>query len=112
VATLEQLGRESWLEFLEAPRAVLIVGKSDCASCKAWAAELSAWLEGDEAIGDVRYGKLDLDQPGLVDFKRAHPWVSSLDSLPHTSIWTGGEKRKEWLGGGVARMVSRLSALG
>ncbi|MCB9507463.1 MAG: hypothetical protein H6697_07325 [Myxococcales bacterium] len=111
MATLEKLDRDSWRGVVDAPLAVLIVGKSDCASCSAWAAELSAWLESSTEWTDVRYGKLDLDQPGLVEFKRANPWVSSLDALPHTSIWRDGVKVKEWLGGGVPRMLSRLGAL-
>ena len=108
MATLEQLGRDEWAGLIEAPLAVLILGKTTCAACKTWAAELTEFLENDEEFGDVRFGKLDIDTPGLISFKRANPWISGLSDLPHTSIWVNGEKKKEFFGGGADRLANRL----
>ncbi len=108
MATLEKLGRDDWAGLLEAPLSVLIVGKTTCEACKIWAAELTAFLESDEEFANVRFGKIDIDTPGLVSFKRANPWVAELTDLPHTSVWVGGEKKKEFYGGGVDRTANRL----
>ena len=83
---LEILGPDSWQEFLTAPRAVLVLGKSDCDACARWSDELSEWLTDPARWPDVRFGKLLLNTPGLVAFKRANPWVASLDMLPHTIV--------------------------
>ncbi|MFT6398616.1 MAG: hypothetical protein ACJAYU_003376 [Bradymonadia bacterium] len=71
---------------LEAPLSILIVGKTDCQSCKTWAAELIAFLKSDEEFAEVRFGKIEIDIPGLVSFKRANPWVSELSDLLYASI--------------------------
>lgn len=108
MATLEKLGRDDWAGLTEAPLGVLILGKTDCEACKKWAAALSEFLETDDEFGAVRFGRLDIDTPGLVSFKRANPWISGLRDLPHTSIWVAGEKKKEFFGGGADRLSNRL----
>lgn len=105
---LKRLGKDDWAAPFEAPLAVLIVGKTTCEHCKTWASELDEFLATDEEFGDVVFTKIDLDVPGMVGFKRAHPWVAELSDLPHTSIWVDGERRKEFFGGGVERLVNRL----
>lgn len=105
---LETIDGKSWEAFVAAPVAVLMLGKSDCEACRAWAAELSEWLGNDEAFRSVRFGKLLLDTPGLVSFKRANPWIAEVDTLPFNLIYVGGERVKQFAGGGVDRLVSRL----
>ena len=108
MANLEPLGRDDWAGLLEAPLAVLILGKTTCEACQTWSDELSEFLASDVEFEDVRFGKLNVDTPGLVPLKRAHPWISTLTDLPHTSIWVAGEKRKEFYGGGTERLTNRL----
>lgn len=105
---LETLTPATWQEFLTAPRAVLVLGKSDCDNCSRWAAELTEWLGRGDPWPDVRFGKLLLDTPGLVAFKRANPWVAELEMLPHTVIYKSGEIVKQFAGGGVERLEPRL----
>jgi hypothetical protein len=105
---LETLGADSWEEFLASPRAVLVLGKADCEACTRWSEELSAWLADAAVWPDVRFGKLLLNTPGLVAFKRANPWVANLDMLPHTIVYRDGEKLKEFAGGGIDRLETRL----
>lgn len=103
----------NWKAFLDAPGAVLVLGKSDCEACRQWAAELEAFLAEDERFGEVRFGKLLLDQRGLVEFKRANPWIATVDSLPFNVLYVDGKRVKSWAGGGVGRLVNRLqNALG
>ncbi|MCL4684366.1 hypothetical protein KJ059_06385 [Myxococcota bacterium] len=107
-ARLETIDARNWESFVAAPAAVLMLGKSDCEACRAWTEELSTWLDEDQTFRHVRFGKLLLDSPGLVSFKRANPWISELDALPFNLVYVGGERVKQFAGSGVERLVSRL----
>ena len=108
MSRLEAIGRENWEEFVNLPLSVLMLGKTDCPACKQWTEELNAFLDSDEEFSDIRFGKIELDRPGLIDFKRANPWLSELDDLPYNVIYKDGDKFKEFLGGGVDRLSNRL----
>jgi hypothetical protein len=108
VTALETLDATNWKDFLEAPRAVLLLGKSDCPACATWTAELESFLASDDRWGHVRFGKLLLDQRGLVEFKRANPWIAELDVLPHNVLLRGGERVAEFSGSGADRLTTRL----
>lgn len=108
---LEVLDGATWQEFLAAPKAFLMLGKSDCLACKEWSAELEDFLAGDARYADVRFGKLLLDQRGLIDFKKASPWLAAVDVLPFNVIYRDGEKVKDFAGKGVERMTNRLDRL-
>ena len=106
---LQKLSGQDWQEFVAAPAAVLILGKSDCAHCNEWSAELEEALQASSFHPDIRFGKLLLDQPGLISFKRANPWIADLDVLPYNLIYREGESLKEWAGGGLERLNNRLN---
>ncbi len=108
MSTLEQIDGRSWEEFLQAPVAVLMLGKSDCPACGAWTDELTTFLATDREFPSVRFGKILLDRGGLIDFKRAHPWIAQLDVLPFTQIFVAGERSKSFAGGGIERLLGRL----
>lgn len=111
MSRLEKLDRTNWREVTEAPLGVLMLSKSDCATCQAWTEELEAFLADDQEFTDVRFGKLLLDQPGLVEFKRENPWVSEVDALPFNILYAGGAQKKTFAGKGVDRLVNRLRNL-
>ena len=111
MSRLEQLDGQTWEEFLRAPVAVLMLGKSDCEACAAWTAELEDFLAADTEWPHVRVGKILLDKGGLVGFKRAHPWIAELDVLPFTQIFVNGERWKSFAGGGRERLLARLRQL-
>lgn len=106
--SVQQLGRTDWEDLVSAPVALLILAKSDCGACKTWQAELDEHLAGTDEFDGARFGKLNLDQPGLVAFKRANPWLAEVKDLPTNVLFVGGEKTKTWVGGGVDRMANRL----
>ncbi len=108
MSRLETITRENWEEFLAAPAAVLMLGKSDCPACAAWSEELGAFLDGGTEWTSVRFGKLLLDQPGLGAFKKANPWLADLKDLPFNLVYVEGEKVKEFLGSGTDRLSNRL----
>jgi hypothetical protein len=113
--TLEMLDGESWRAFVAADAAFLMLGKSDCEPCKAWTAELQAFLAAGSGAAHprVRFGKLLLDSKGLTDFKRENQsWLKDLETLPWNLLYVGGTLEKSWPGGGIARLEGRLSGLG
>jgi len=108
---LEQIDGGNWRDFLQAPVAVLMLGKSDCAACQAWTEELEQFLVNDTEWSDVRFGKMLLDKGGLFEFKKVSPWLAELDTLPFNQIYRGGERWKAFAGSGAERLVSRLRGL-
>jgi hypothetical protein len=108
MSRLEAVDGGSWQDFAASPAAVLVLGKSDCEACASWSAELASFLERDERFAQVRFGKLLLDRPGLVSFKRANPWLAEVDVLPFNVIYVRGEPVKRFAGGGTERLVGRL----
>jgi len=108
---LEAIDGSNWEAFVAAPVAVLMLGKSDCEACKAWTEELTALLERDDRWREVRFGKILLDKPGLVAFKRASPWLAEVDQLPFNVIYLNGEPVKRFAGSGAERLASRLERL-
>ncbi len=108
MARLETIDGTNWREFVAAPRAVLILAKTTCQHCADWSTELSAFLDSDPRFADVRFGKMYLDRPGLIDFKRGNPWLAEVEDLPFNLLYENGERRKSWPGGGVSRLVDRL----
>ncbi|MBI3770227.1 MAG: hypothetical protein HY271_17275 [Deltaproteobacteria bacterium] len=106
---LEHIDGGNWEEFLRAPVAVLMLGKSDCEACAGWTDELTRFLDTDRKWTHVRFGKMLLDKGGLVAFKRAHPWIAELEVLPFNQIFVAGARSKSFAGGGVERLLNRLS---
>ena len=111
MSRLEVIGSDNWEEFVKAPMAVLMLGKTDCAACNEWTEELKTFLESDENFKDVRFGKMLLDQRGLAAFKKISPWLAEVDVLPFNVIYKEGEKKKEFAGKGTERLVNRLNNL-
>ena len=104
---MEILNKSNWEEFLSSPISVLILSKTDCDSCDAWFSELETY----EIPSGVRLGKLLLDSPGLGRFKMENDWVSNIDILPFNAIYIDGGVKKQWAGGGIERLQTRLNRL-
>jgi hypothetical protein len=105
---LEVIDATNWKDFVDAPLSMLMLGKSDCAACNEWTEELTAFLESDEELGEVRFGKMLLDQRGLHEFKKASPWLKDVDVLPYNVFFQAGEPKKNFAGKGIERMKARL----
>ena len=105
---LELLDRETWQDFLSATTAVLILGKSDCESCATWTAEVESFLRDDTEWTNVRFGKIDLDRGGLAAFKKANTWLADVTDLPFTIVYVDGDRKKEFLGSGIQRLINRM----
>ena len=108
MATFEEVDRDNWEEFLAEPKAVLMLGKTDCGACNEFSAELEAFVGDNDEWDEVRIGKMYLDKPGLLKFKKASPWLADVRDLPFTVIYVDGEVEKSFLGGGIDRLVNRM----
>ena len=111
---LEEVGPDNWQEYVEADCVkLLVVGMHDCDNCNRWAAELTDFLAGSgcEPYEDVRFGKVDLKQRGLTEFRKANDWLKDVHALPHNVLYRGGEIVKTWAGGGADRLTNRLSRI-
>jgi hypothetical protein len=112
MSRLENIDGETWRDFLAAPVAVLVLGKTTCPTCLAYGQELESFLAQDRQWERVRFGKMMLDEGGLGEFKRASPWLAEeVDTLPFTQIYVGGVRWKDLAGGDVSRLVRRLETL-
>jgi hypothetical protein len=111
MSRLEPVGPGEWREFISAPLAVLMLGKSDCDACAGWTTELEGFLADDQEWQGVRFGKMLLDKGGLFEFKKENPWLAELDVLPFTQIYSEGERLKGFAGGGIERLVNRLRSI-
>jgi len=111
MSRLETIDGTNWKDFVAAPKAVLMLSKTDCEKCAAWTEELSAFLEEDREYAEVRFGKMVLNQPGLIDFKKANSWLADVDVLPFNVIYVSGERVKSFAGGGLDRLINRLARL-
>lgn len=111
MAKFEEVGRDNWEEFINSPKAVLMLGKTDCPACSAFAQELDAFCAASEDWNDVRFGKLIINQPGLAKFKKQSTWLASVRDLPFTVIYANGEVQKKFVGGGIDRLTNRLERL-
>jgi hypothetical protein len=108
MSRVEILDADTWEEFLGADAAVLMLAKTTCQNCSSWTAELEAALAGGGFYPGVRFGKLYLDQRGLIAFKKANPWIATVDVLPFNVIYRKGEQVKTFAGGGLDRLRNRL----
>ena len=105
---LKILDRDTWEATINAPVAMVMLGKTDCVACNEWTTELQAFLESDAEFTSVAFGKILLDKGGLGKFKKASPWLSEVHDLPTNVLYVNGEPVKRWVGNGVDRMSNRL----
>lgn len=106
---LEQLNPATWEAFIEAPAALLVLGKKDCQPCKEWTKALTSQSDDVWNGRRVRAGTLLLDAPGFSQFKMTHPWVALVDVLPFNALYINGERVAEWAGGSIERLLKELN---
>lgn len=111
MSQLEELTPDNWEDFSKADVAVMVLGKTDCPACNEWSGELTQALADNTLPDNVRFGKLIINQKGLLSFKKANPWLAEVDQLPFNVIYQQGEIVKKYAGGGVDRLQTRLSRL-
>ena len=111
MSRVEVLDPSTLDDFLAADIAVLILAKTTCTNCAKWSEELEAKLAEEDPFPQVRFGKLYLDKPGLIKFKKANPWITEVDVLPFNVLYAAGEQKKSYAGGGFDRLRNRLNRI-
>lgn len=106
---IEDLRPNTWKNFLDAPTALLVLGKGDCEPCTAWNSILNNQLNQITLLHGVCVGKILLDAPGFGQFKLDHTWVSNVDVLPFNALFINGERVAEWAGGSMDRLMKELN---
>ena len=106
---LKRLSPATWEAFLEAPAALLVLGKEDCQPCKEWTETLTSQPNDVLNGRRVRVGTLLLDAPGFGQFKMTHPWVALVDVLPFNALYINGERVAEWAGASIERLLKELN---
>lgn len=109
-ASLPAITDKNIRDLLASPRAVLVIGKSDCGHCVAYEREILQ-LQGEGALDDVAIGKLLLDAPGSPRFKKENPWLGTLKALPHTLIFIDGEHVENFAASKGTYLAERLEAV-
>ena len=105
---IERLTPHTWKNFLDAPAALLVLGKEDCEPCMTWIQTLTIDQDQRFTALEVRIGYIALDASGFAQFKIAHPWVSLVDMLPFNALFINGERAAEWAGGSIERLIKEL----
>lgn len=108
---LEKIDDANWKEFVGSQMAVLLVSKSGCPACHAWAEELEWFLGHTEDYAAVRFGKVVIDGADVEAFKRDNDWLDHVDALPFNAIFVAGEPKASFFGGGAVRLQRRLDRL-
>jgi len=136
---LEILKGKAWRELIDAPFAVIVLARSTCPVCRAWAEELSAFLEADQRWKNVRFGEIfvyedddraedeDDEEDGTPDalaramstadgpqgsFARANrDWLDEVEVLPYNVLYVRGKRVKSWPGAGIDRLITRLEGV-
>lgn len=44
----------------------------------------------------------------MAAFKKENTWLADVDDLPYNVVYVNGERKKEFLGAGVDRLVNRM----
>ena len=70
--------------------------------------ELTIFLATDLAWNHVCLGKLELDRGGMGEFKKETTWLTELTDLLFNNDYTNGERKKEFLGSEIDRLVNRI----
>ena len=96
-----------WQEYLNGPRVVLTLGRTDCGPCIAFEEELTAFLGSDTEWSDVRFGKILLDTRGFHVFKKQNPWLRHAEILPLHILYAHGEALERFTGD-LEVLVGRL----
>ena len=63
---LETIDAGNWRDFVAAPAAVLLIGKTTCPVCQEYARELTGALDDAARWPGVRFGKIEIDRGGQV----------------------------------------------
>jgi hypothetical protein len=106
---LIRVSDENIEEVVNAEGAVLIFTKSDCGHCAAYQAEIEALFQQGEMDG-ISIGKVVLNQRGITWYKRDNLWLSGLNFLPYTLLYSEGQPVDDFAASKGAYLLERIES--
>jgi hypothetical protein len=97
-------------EVRNADLGVLILTKSDCGYCTQYQQEIAALRESGGLRGPI-IGKMLLDRPGSLGFKRENAWLAGVTHLPYTLIYRHGARIDEFDASKASYLAERIADL-
>lgn len=85
----------NFADLMKTEKAVLVVGRTDCANCESYNDEIDALVRKPH-YKSIVFGKLTLDKAGTGEVQKSHPWMAALTVLPHTVLFKKGKKVDEF----------------
>jgi len=107
VSDLYLIESSNWQEFLNKKICYVMFSKSDCEQCEF----LEKKLQSLDLNREFPCCKINLDKPGFADLKQTYSWISSIDVLPFSAIFSEGELVDSWSGSNIDMLQSKLSAI-
>jgi len=97
----------NFADLMKAEKAVLVVGRTDCANCGPYNEEIEQLVRKPH-FKSIVFGKLTLDKPGGLELKKSQPWLADLALLPHTVLYRKGKKVDEFAAANAATLVEHI----
>jgi hypothetical protein len=97
-------------EVRNADLGVLILTKTDCGYCAQYQQEITALRERGRLQGPI-IGKILLDRPGSLGFKRDNAWLAGVTHLPYTLVYRHGARIDEFDASKGSYLAERVADL-
>ena len=107
MANLFLLNSSNWIEFFNKNYCYVMFTKSDCEQCKIL--ERNIGTTNFEA--PIPLAKLRLDRPGFAELKQKYPWISRIDTLPFSTIFSEGKLVDSWSGSSFEMLQNKLGEI-
>ena len=95
-------------EVRNADLGVLILTKTDCGHCAQYQQEIADLRARGRLAGSI-IGKMVLDRPGSIGFKRENAWLAGLKDLPYTLVYRHGARVDEFSASKGSYLAERLA---
>lgn len=102
-----KINDKNFLDFIKVEYAVLVLGKSSCGNCYEYDKDISEILNKPE-YATISFGKIVLDEPGSMMFKKNNTWISKLEYLPYTVLYRRGQKVDEFTASNLRYLEEKL----
>lgn len=95
-------------DLLAEKQSVLILSNNHCNICKDWIKQLNQAIDEGRLPENIKYGILNINQKGLIPFKRENPWVEEAVCLPYTALLINGVFQLGIVGRNFEQLVMML----
>ncbi len=97
-------------DLLKSEQCLLILSNSHCSTCSTWKKTIEEAIANGTLPESIPYGILNINQKGLIPFRRENPWVEKAVLLPYTALCIQGECVDGFIGPHLDKLLALLSA--